>query len=147
MKRITFTALLMAVALVSCLLPVPGYAQAASTVGKGTPLSTTESAITGFAAAATPTQALSSAAAVRMGSLPAGTVAVTVIASGAVNYGDSTILTGDASTGYAPCKKLATGGEVTFNVYPNTIQPQIWFIPTATGAANIAIRLVPHVQR
>lgn len=146
MNRFHLTIGLFVLTLVSMLLPIPGMAQPFSTVGKGAPASVVDTAITGFAAAATPTQALG-AVAVRMGQLPAGTVAVTVIASGSVNYGDSTILSGDASTGYGPVKTITTGNSVTFPIYPHTIQPQIYFMPTATGAANIAIRLLPHVQR
>lgn len=144
MNRILFTSLLIVAAIVSMAVPAP--AQTMSTIQKGAPLNAGETPITGFAAAATPTQTITSPAAVRMGTLPAGTVKVTVLASGAVNFGDSTVLCGDASTGYVSPGTIANGATKDFNIYPNTSQPEIYFRPVATGT-TVYIKLLPHVQR
>jgi hypothetical protein len=142
-NKILFTALMMVAALVSMLIPVPADAQTMSTISKGTPLNTSARAITGFSAPATPTLTLSSAAAVRMSALPANTIAVTVVASGAVNFGGSTVKTSTDGV----YRTISTGAETTFDVYPGTPQPDIWFIPNATGAANITVRFIAHTQR
>lgn len=141
MNRIAFICLLTVLAIVTMAVPAP--AQTMSTISKGTPLNAGETPITGFTDFATTTQALSSAAAVRMQAVPAGTVAVTVVASGAVNFGSSTVKTSTDGV----YRTISTGAEKTFNIYPNTPQPDIWFIPNATGAANITVRYIAHTQR
>ena len=144
MNRILFTVLLIVAAVVSMATPAP--AQTMSTISKGTPLNAGETPITGFGAAATPTQTITSPAAVRMGALPAGTVKVTVIASGAVNFGGSDVQSGGPSTGVHTWGTIADGASKDFNIYPGTIQPEIYFRPVATGT-TVYIRLLPAVQR
>ena len=144
MNRVIFTVLLIVAAVVSMATPAP--AQTMSTIQKGAPLNAGETPITGFGAAATPTQTITSPAAVKMGPLPAGTVAVTVIASGAVNYGGSDVQSGAPSTGVHTWGTIADGAKETFNIYPNTPNPDIYFRPTATGT-TVYIRLLPRVQK
>lgn len=144
MNRIFIVALLVAAAVVTSALPVP--AQTMSTVNKGTPLNVNSLPITGFAAFATPTLALSNTAQ-RMTPVPAGTVAVTIIASGAVNFGSSSVVPGSGASGVVGYRHLADGAELTIPIYPTTSQPDIWFCVTATGASNIGVRFVAHVQK
>ena len=146
MNRIFFVLFLIAAVVGTMVLPVPTTAQTMSTISKGFPLNSAQTPITGFAAAATPTQTITSPAACKMGTLPAGTVAVTVIASGAVNYGDSTVTSGGPSTGVHTWGTIADTAKETFYIYPGTTNPNIYFRPVATGT-TCYIRLLPHVQR
>lgn len=142
MNRITFTALLIVVALVSMAIPAP--AQTMSTIQKGAPLNSGETPMTGYVGLSTPTITWSAASvAVRIPALPAGTVQVVAISSGSVNYGDSTVK--DDAVGAYPT--LADEAEKIFNIYPNTPQPDIWFVPTASGATGVVVRFIPIVQR
>jgi hypothetical protein len=139
-NRILMTLLLVAL---SCAC---AFAQTIATVAKGTPFNSSDVAITGLVPLATPTLTFGATdVAKRMTPLPANTVAVTVIASGAVNYGSSSVVADTVST--AHYLKLVDGGEKTFNIYPGTQQPDIWFVPTATGATNVGVRFIAHVQR
>jgi hypothetical protein len=146
MNRTFWTLFLVVAALVAMTVPAP--AQSMSTISKGVPLNASSDPITGFQALATPTITWSAAsAAVRMPALPAGTIAVTCIASGAINYGDSTVVSTAAASGRGPQMALTDGTTVTFKVYPNTPQPDIWFVPTATGTTNLTVRFIAHVQK
>lgn len=142
MNRILFTGLLIVAALVSMAVPAP--AQTMSTIQKGAPLNSGETPMTGYTALSTPTITWSAASvAVRIPALPAGTVQVIAISSGSVNYGDSSVK--DDAVGAYPT--LADEAEKVFNVYPNTPQPDIWFVPTASGATGIVVRFIAVTQR
>ena len=144
MKRTLIVSLLTAIAIVSLFIPTPSIAQSMSTVQKGTPLNASSDPITGFTALTIPTITWSAAStAVRMPALPAGTIAVTAICSGTVNYGDSTVK--DDAVGAYP--SLTDEQEKTFIIYPNTVQPDIWFVPTATGSTVNVVRFIAHTQK
>jgi hypothetical protein len=121
----------------------PVVSQTFSTIAKGYPAQVADTAITGFVAPASATQALSSAAAVKIGVMPANTVAVTIVASGAMNFGSSSVKTSTDGI----YRTIATGGEVTIKLWPGTINPDIYLIPNATGAANIVARIICHVAK
>ena len=144
MNRTTLTALLVVVALISMVIPAPAPAQTPSTVGKGTPLNSSDAPMTGYTAFAIPTITWSAAStAVQMPAVPAGTVQVIAISSGSVNYGDSSVK--DYAVGAYPT--LADEAEKVFNIYPNKSQPDIWFVPTASGATGIVVRFIAITQR
>lgn len=135
-KRLVVVALMV---LVSCAM---ASAATPSTVAKGQPLNSQDSAITGYAALSTPTLTLTSYAQ-QMPAMPAGTVEVTVIASGALNYGGSDVKTSTDGK----FQTLADAGTKTFKIYGPTPRPEIYFCVNATGAANVNVRFVPGVQR
>ena len=115
-----------------------------STVTKGTPLNSIDEAITGYTAFTTPTITWSAAStAVRMPMPPIGTVAVIAIASGSVNYGDSTVK--DDAVGAYPT--LADEGEKIFHIYPDGSRPNIWFVPTASGSEVCVVRFIALTQK
>ena len=116
-------------------------AQSLSTIAKGSPAAVQDNGITGFQAPATPTITLTSAAQL-IGTLPANCVAVTLVASGAFNYGGSTVLT---STDGA-YMTVADKAQVTIPIWPHTTNPQIYVVANATGTSPV-VRIVPHVQK
>lgn len=118
-----------------------GFAQSGSTITKGAPLNTNSGAITGFQALATPTLTLNNTA-TKIGALPAGTVAVWIVASGAINFGDSTVKT--STDGKFPT--IADAGQLRIPIYPNTSAPNIYLINNATGSASVA-RIIAEVQK
>lgn len=118
-----------------------GFAQSGSTTTKGAPLNVNSGAITGFQALATPTLTLSNVA-TKIGNVPAGTVAVWIIASGAINFGDSTVKT--SAGGRFPT--IADAGQIRIPIYPNTVAPNIYVINNATGTVAVA-RIIAEVQK
>jgi len=142
MNRIAFTLFLAVLAIVTMAIPAP--AQTMSTIQKGAPLNAGETPMTGFAAFATPTVTFSAGSvAQQMPPVPGGTVAATVMTSGAaVNYGDANV----KDDAVASFPTIAAGAEQEFNIYPNTAQPSIWFVPTASATVT-TIRFIAHIQR
>jgi hypothetical protein len=119
----------------------PIVAQSVSTIAKGYPASFINQAVTGFQTVATPTITLSDTA-VKIGKVPAGTVAVSLIGKGAFNYGDSSVKNSTAGDYLTVADKAA----VTIPLYPGTLEPNIYVCNNATGASPI-VRIVAHVQR
>lgn len=136
----TVLALVLAV-IVTSALPAP--AQTMSTISKGTPLNVNDAMMTGYAAFSTPTITWSAAStAVQMPQPPANTIAVIAISSGSVNYGDSTVK--DDAVGAYPT--LADEAEKVFPVWPGK-RPEVYFVPTASGATDCVVRFIAVVQR
>jgi hypothetical protein len=119
----------------------PIVAQSISTITKGFPGSTIDQAVTGFSTVATATITLSDTA-VKIGKVPAGTVAVSLIGKGAFNYGDSSVKNSTAGDYLT----VADKGSVTIPLYPGTLVPDIYVCNNATGASPV-VRIVAHVQR
>lgn len=117
-------------------------AQSISTIAKGRPAAVQDNGITGYVALGTPTIALTNTAQ-KIGTVPTGTVAVTIVASGALNYGPSSVKT--SADGAFPT--LADKGLVTIPIWPGTTQPDIYVVNNATGATTAAARIIAHVQR
>ena len=143
MKRIFFVLFLIAAVVGTMVLPVPTTASTMSTITKGDPLNVNDFQMTGYTVFSTPTITWSAAStAVRMPTPPAGTIGVIAIASGSVNYGDSTVK--DDAVGAYPT--LADEAEKVFQVYPN-VRPDIWFVPTASGSGVCVVRFIAITQK
>jgi len=134
--------LLLVLTVLACYFGSQLDAQSISTIVKGRPAAMQDNGITGYQALGTPTIALTNAAQ-RIGTVPAGTVAVTIVASGALNYGPSTVLT--SASGAFPT--LADKGFVTIPIYPGTTQPEIYVCNNATGTTTAVARIIAHIQR
>lgn len=136
----------LAILFVFMLLATAGFSQSMSTIAKGFPLNSNSGSITGFGVLATPTIAISDAAQIITvnSPLPAGTVAVTLVArNGVVNYGGSDVLT--STNGFWP--SIASGSFVTIPIYPGTTRPAIYVVNNATGSAAVTVRVIPQVQK
>lgn len=131
------------VTILVALYAVPAMTQTFSTIAKGYPAQVMDTGITGFAAPATPTITLG-ALAVKIGTMPANTVAVTLVASGAINFGSSSVL--GSAVGVGQYRTIANGGETTIKLWPGTLQPDIYVIPNATGTTP-TVRIIAHVAR
>lgn len=119
-----------------------GNAQSISGITKGFPAATQDIGITGYAPLGTATITLTDAAQ-KIGTLPPGTVAVTLVASGAMNYGPSTVLT--STDGAFPT--IADKGQVTIPIWPGETTPDIYVVNNATGTTTAVCRIIAHVQR
>lgn len=143
MNRIFFVLFLIAAVVGTMVLPVPTTASTMSTITKGDPLNVNDFQMTGYTVFSTPTITWSAAStAVRMPTPPAGTIGVIAIASGSVNYGDSTVK--DDAVGAYPT--LADEAEKVFQVYPG-VRPDIWFVPTASGSEVCVVRFIAITQK
>ena len=132
-----------AVLIVLMLLATTGFAQTMSTINKGTPLNSNSGSITGYVNPATSTIAITDAAK-KIGTLPAGTVAIIITAKGgAINFGSSTVTT--STDGIWPT--IAANGYLRIPIYPNTPAPDIYVVNNATGTASVVARIIAEVQR
>lgn len=138
MKKLTFLFVFM-------LLATAGFSQTMSTIGKGAPLNDNTGAITGYLPLATPTITLTDAAKLITVSspLPRGTIAVNLIASGAFNYGASTVLTSTSGA----FMTVADKGVVRIPIYPGLTLPSIYVVNNATGSTTNTVRIIAEVQR
>jgi len=132
---------ILALVLILVSMAVGGFCQSQSTIAKGVPMNISDAAITGFVALATPTITLNNVA-VKVGTLPVGTVAIVITGQGVVHYGDSSVLC--TVDGAYPL--IASGSSLRIPIYPHETEPNIWLINSASGTSSVA-RITAEVQR
>ena len=88
----------------------------------------------GFAAPATPTITCTNYAQ-RIGTLPTGTKAFYIVASGALNYGGSTVSNSTTGAFMTIADKGIAG---PFKVSPLKLTPEVYVVNNATGASPVA---------
>ena len=136
LKMLTLVAVLSVIALVLTFAPTATEAQSTpSTMSSEYPLPVLDTMMTsGFAAPATPTITCTNYAR-RIGTLPSGTKAFYIVASGALNYGGSTVSNSTTGAFMTIADKGVAG---PFKVSPLKLTPEVYVVNNATGASPVA---------
>ena len=134
-NRISLVAFLFVAAVISAFMPLVGEAQTPSTTSSEYPLPVLDTMMTtGFVAPATPTVTCTNYAQ-KIPALPSGTKAFYIVASGALNYGSSSV--SNSTTGaYMTIADKGIAGP--FKVSPLKLSPEVYVVNNATGETPIA---------
>ena len=134
-NRIPLIALLFVAAVFCAFMPLVGEAQTPSTTSSEYPLPVLDTMMTtGFVAPATPTVTCTNYAQ-RIPALPSGTKAFYIVASGALNFGSSTVSNSTTGAFMTIADKGIAG---PFKVSPLKLTPEVYVVNNATGASPVA---------
>lgn len=133
--RISLIAFLFVAAVLCAFYPLVGEAQTPSTTSSEYPLPVLDAMMTtGFAAPATPTVTCTNYAQ-KIPALPSGTKAFYIVASGALNYGGSSVSNSSTGAFMTIADKGIAG---PFKVSPLKLSPEVYVVNNATGASPVA---------
>ena len=133
--RISLIAFLFVAAVLCAFMPFIGEAQTPSTTSSEYPLPVLDTMMTvGFVAPATPTVTCTNYAQ-KIPALPSGTKAFYIVASGALNYGGSSVSNSTTGAFMTIADKGVAG---PFRVSPLKLSPEVYVVNNATGASPVA---------
>ncbi len=133
--RISLIAFLFVAAVLCAFYPLVGEAQTPSTTSSEYPLPVLDAMMTtGFVAPATPTVTCTNYAK-KIPALPSGTKAFYIVASGALNYGGSSVSNSSTGAFMTIADKGIAG---PFKVSPLKLSPEVYVVNNATGASPVA---------
>ena len=133
--RISLIAFLLVAAVLCAFMPFIGEAQTPSTTSSEYPLPVLDTMMTtGFVAPATPTVTCTNYAQ-KIPALPSGTKAFYIVASGALNYGGSSVSNSSTGAFMTIADKGIAG---PFKVSPLKLSPEVYVVNNATGASPVA---------
>ena len=137
--RISLIAFLFVAAVLCAFMPLVGEAQTPSTTSSEYPLPVLDAMMTtGFVDPATPTVTCTNYAQ-KIPALPSGTKAFYIVASGALNYGSSSVSNSSTGAFMTIADKGVAG---PFKVSPLKLSPAVYVVNNATGASPVA-RIIP----
>lgn len=133
MKRLLGLFVLMAVVILTSLLPVPSGAAPMSTAGPGSPMDCGDNPIKDFVIPSTQTLSLCDTAKL-VGTVPSSCHTMWICAAGGVNVGDASVTVGLGATGIP----IASGSYMKFALRQDGSAPKIYLINAVSGATSTA---------